>query len=183
MTELRLEHYTEQLVAALAYPLTSHARSLLFVGFAVATYLLLILSSFLEYSLQMLSADLGYLDTALVALTANTYATIGAIGLGLIVSYAIVTGIAITNVIGRITQLGLSKTGGLSSAIPGLLASGCARCGAGVLGLVGFAVHWRRCRSTAICYGLAGSSCYLRIWLVPAIRVTVRSTSLLERTN
>ncbi|MDL0127638.1 hypothetical protein PNP85_04215 [Halobacterium salinarum] len=139
MTTLRLEHHTEQLLAALAYPLTSAARGFLFVGVSVATYALLILSSFPEYSMQMLGADLGYLDTALVALTANTYATIGTIGLGLIVTYAILTGIAVTNAIGRVAQVGLSGSRGLSSAIPGLLASGCASCGAGVLGLIGFA--------------------------------------------
>jgi len=135
----RLEHHTEQLLAALAYPLTSTIRGLLFVGVSVATYVLLILSSFPEYSMQMLGADLGYLDTALVALTANTYTTIGTIGLGLIVTYAILTGIAVTNAVGRVVQLGLSGSRGLSSAVPGLLASGCASCGAGVLGLMGFA--------------------------------------------
>jgi len=139
MIALRLEHHTEQLLAALAYPLTSTIRGLLFVGVSVATYVLLILSSFPEYSMQMLGANLRYLDTALVALTANTYATIGAIGLGLIVGYAILTGVAVTNVAGRVAQVGLSGSRGLSSAIPGLLASGCASCGAGVLGLMGFA--------------------------------------------
>jgi hypothetical protein len=139
MTVLELERHTEQLLAALAYPLTSTARSVACLGVAAVTYVVLVLSSFPAYTLQMLGASAGYLDEAVVALTANTYATIGPFGLLLIVAYAILTGVAITNVAARIRTQGVAGSGGLASAIPGLLASGCASCGAGVLGLLGVA--------------------------------------------
>nr|WP_225741384.1 hypothetical protein [Halorussus halophilus] len=126
-------------MAAFVYPVTTLSRSLLFAGFSVATYILLVLSTFPEYSFQMLNAGPQYFDDTVIALTANTYTTVGALGLGLIVAYAIVTGIAITNAMGRVARAGLSGSKGLSSAVPGLLASGCASCGAGVLGLLGFA--------------------------------------------
>jgi len=139
MTGLHLEGHTEQFLAALVYPLTSTARTLTCGGIATVTYTLLVLSSFPAFSMQMLAADLWYLDDAVIALTANTYATIGPVGLGLIVSYAVLTGVAVTNAVSRVTQLGRAGTSGLSSVLPGLLASGCASCGAGVLGLLGFA--------------------------------------------
>jgi hypothetical protein len=139
MIDLQLDHHAEQFVAALVYPLTSVSTTLVCGGVTVATYILLVLSSFPQYSLQMLGADLGYLDDAVIALTANADATIGSIGVGLIVVYALLTGITVTNTIGRVKRLGATGMSGLSSAIPGLLASGCASCGAGILGLVGFA--------------------------------------------
>lgn len=139
MTRFRVEYHLEQLLAAFGYPLTSLRRITVLTVFSVATYLLLILSTFPEYTAQMLGAGVGYVDDAVLALTANTYATIGGVGLGLVVLYAMVTGIALTNAIGRLRQTGLSGTRGLSSVVPGLLVSGCASCGAGVLGLLGFA--------------------------------------------
>ena len=135
----RLERHASRLLASLAYPLTSRGRTLATVFVAVATYCLLILSTFPTYSLQLLGADLGYLDEAVLALTANTYQTTGTVGLGLIVAYAVTTGVALTAAAGRVRVAGRSGASGLSTVLPGLLASGCASCGAGVLGLLGFA--------------------------------------------
>jgi hypothetical protein len=139
MTDHRLDYHAEQFLAALTYPLTSASRAVVCLTLVVATYVVLVLSSFPEYSIQMLGAGLEYADDAVVALTANTYTTIGPVGLGLILAYALLTGIAITNALGRARRLGVSETSGLSSAVPGLLASGCASCGAGLLGVLGFA--------------------------------------------
>lgn len=134
-----LERHVEGFLAALGYPLTSTPRMLLAAGVAVLTYVLLILSTFPSYSAQMLGAGIGYLDDALLALTANTYATIGTVGLALVVTYAIATGVALTTALGRLQYGAGSGASGASSVLPGLLASGCASCGAGVLGLLGFA--------------------------------------------
>lgn len=87
----------------------------------------------------MLAGGLNYVDDAVLALTANTYSSIGALGLGLIIAYAVLTGIAITNVIAQLQMQTISGVRDLFSVIPGLLASGCASCGAGILGLLGFA--------------------------------------------
>ena len=127
------------LVAALSFPLTTNRRALGAVVVAVVTYVGLVLSSFPEYSAQMLAAGFGYLDEAVLALTANTYATIGPFGLGLIVMYAVLTGVALTNVVTQLRLQDVSGVRDLLGVVPGLLASGCASCGAGVLGLLGFA--------------------------------------------
>ncbi|RLM54104.1 hypothetical protein DVK02_11825 [Halobellus sp. Atlit-31R] len=139
MSETPRDSHAGRLTAAVAYPFTSASRTVGTVAVAVATYCLLVLSSFPEYTVQMLGADLAYADDAVLALTANTYETIGALGLGLIVVYAVATGVALTTAIGRVRLAGLRSARGVSSVLPGLLASGCASCGAGVLGLLGFA--------------------------------------------
>lgn len=135
----RIERHVERFLAALGYPLTSTPRMLLAAGVAVATYVLLVLSTFPSYSAQMLAAGVGYLDDAVLALTANTYATIGTVGLALVVAYAVATGVALTTALGRLQHGAGSGASGATSVLPGLLASGCASCGAGVLGLLGFA--------------------------------------------
>ena len=127
------------LVAALSFPLTTNRRALGAVVVAVVTYVGLVLSSFPEYSAQMLAAGFDYLDEAVLALTANTYATIGPFGLGLIVMYAVLTAVALTNVVTQLRLQDISGVRDLLGVVPGLLASGCASCGAGVLGLLGFA--------------------------------------------
>ena len=139
MSESRLESHATRLLAAVSYPLTSAGRTVLAIVVTVATYCLLILSSFPTYAAQLLSADAGYIDEALLALTANTYQTTGASGLALIVAYAMATGVALTVALGRVRVAGRNGARGVSAVLPGLLASGCASCGAGVLGLLGFA--------------------------------------------
>jgi hypothetical protein len=131
--------HASRLLAAVGYPLATTRRALVTAGFAIVTYCLLVLSTFPEYSIQMLGADLGYVDDALLALTANTYRTVGGTGLGLTVMYAITTGVALTTTFGRVRDAGATGVRDLWSVLPGLLASGCASCGAGVLGLLGFA--------------------------------------------
>jgi hypothetical protein len=137
MTGRRFGAHVDRLLAALGFPLTSVGRSLATVGFAVATYCLLILGGFPAYSAQMLGAGPQYAAAAVVALTANAYATVGPIGVGLIVAYALLTGVALTTALARVRLVGATGARGLSGLLPGLLASGCASCGAGVLGLLG----------------------------------------------
>jgi len=103
------------------------------------TYVLLILSTFPEMSIQMLGAGLHWFDETLVLLTQNTYATNGATGLGMIVVYAGLTGVAVVNTAGQVRTMGVSSASDLAGVLPGLVASGCASCGAGLLGFLGFA--------------------------------------------
>lgn len=127
-----------RLSASLGYPLTTGGRLLFAVSVAAVTYVFLVLSTFPQMSVQMLAAGPEWLDEAVVLLTRNTYATVGVSGLGLVVLYAALTGVAVTNTVAqfRASGGGLGTVGGL---LPGLVASGCASCGAGVLGLLGFA--------------------------------------------
>lgn len=126
-------------VAALSFPLTSH-RHVFGTGVLSALIgVVLVLRSFPKYSAQILAADLGYVDEAVVAQTANTYASIGWVGLELIVAYAILAGVALTNVAAQVRLFDISSIRDLVGIIPGLFASRGASCGAGVLKLVGFA--------------------------------------------
>lgn len=139
MSASGFDAHVSRLLAAFGYPLATTRRALVTAVFAVLTYCLLVLSTFPAYSMQMLGADLGYVDEALLALTANTYRTVGGAGLGLIVVYAVTTGVALTTTLGLVRDAGPAGARDLWSVLPGLLASGCASCGAGVLGLLGFA--------------------------------------------
>ncbi|MFB6242196.1 MAG: hypothetical protein ABEJ36_05355 [Candidatus Nanosalina sp.] len=80
----------------------------------------------------MISASLTYLDDVIVALTLNLYHTAGAWGIILSIFYSFLTGVAITDI------LATGRSQGLASITPGVLAGGCATCGAGVIGLLGF---------------------------------------------
>jgi hypothetical protein len=106
---------------------------------AVATYVLLVLSTFPSMSMQMLGAGLHWLDETLVLLTENVLATNGWVGLALVAAYAILTGVAVVNAVAQASVTGVSSFSDLLGVLPGLAASGCASCGAGLLGFLGFA--------------------------------------------
>lgn len=95
------------------------------------------LSSFPEYSVQILSFDLFYLPEAVSALTMNTYQGAGLLGVVLVVIYAVFTGVAIVNLTALIRAKGWHGAVGAGSMTPALFIGGCAGCGAGLLGLVG----------------------------------------------
>jgi len=134
-----IERFGGRLRAALAYPVETPRRAFAAGGVAVVTYVLLILSTFPEMSMQMLGAGLHWFDETLLLLTENTYATNGATGLGMIVVYAALTGVAVVNTAGQVRTAGVSSASDLIGVLPGLVASGCASCGAGLLGFLGFA--------------------------------------------
>jgi hypothetical protein len=102
-----------------------------------AVYVLLLFATAPTMTWQMLSADLRWLDETIVLLTQETYAVSGTVGLLTAVAYAALSGVALTNVAARVRYSGSRSAGGLAGVLPGVLASGCAACGAGVLGLLG----------------------------------------------
>ena len=123
---------------ALAYPLTSNGR-LLTAGIATSvTYVILVLSSFPQFSVQILTRDLTDLTYAVTALTREVYLGTGWIGLGLVAAYALLTGVAVTNAVALVRRTRRAGASTLAGVVPGLLAAGCASCGAGVLGAFGF---------------------------------------------
>jgi len=104
---------------------------------AAITYTLIILLSFPQYSIGVLSRDLTFLTEAVTELSINTYATSGLLGMTLTVLYAVMTGITVSLI--SFQSLGSLKSfRDISAATPGLLAAGCAGCGAGLLGFIGF---------------------------------------------
>jgi hypothetical protein len=99
-------------------------------------YATMILASFPAYSIQLLGNNLLYFPTAMEALTVNLYASSGLLAVILTVLYSITGGVAITNLFQQLKFKGLNLKNAASLS-PGIIVSGCAGCGAGVLGLAG----------------------------------------------
>ncbi|ELY61007.1 hypothetical protein C492_09705 [Natronococcus jeotgali DSM 18795] len=83
------------------------------------------------------SIDGHLTNRSAVSLTETVYRTDGSSGLGAIVRYALLSGIAVVKVVARFQIVGLSSLADLSGVVPGLLASGRASRGAGFLGVPG----------------------------------------------
>jgi hypothetical protein len=123
---------------ALAFPLTSNAR-LLIAGIGTGvTYVVLVLSAFPQFSVQVLTQDPADAFYAVMALTREVYVGTGWLGIGLVAAYALLTGIAVTNAVALVQRARRAGASTLAGIVPGLLAAGCASCGAGVLGALGF---------------------------------------------
>lgn len=116
-------------------------RYLLAGGILTAlVYGLFILSTFPVYAWQLLSADIRYIDQALVALTANLYASTGLVGLGLMAVYSFLTAVVFLHLYIQFHTAGMQEgMAGVGGAAPVFLIGGCAGCGAGLLGLAGAA--------------------------------------------
>ncbi|MFC4408327.1 hypothetical protein [Haloarchaeobius iranensis] len=132
------QRHLRSLREALAYPLTSDRRLLLAGGATGLTYLVLVLSTFPQFSLQLVSRDPTDIGYAVSTLTREVYLTTGWIGLALVVLYALLTGVALTHTAALYRQTRASGATSLATVLPGVLAAGCASCGAGVLGMLGF---------------------------------------------
>lgn len=129
--------YQEKLVEAFKASIQNWKAVLLTSAGIFITFSAMILASFPSYSYQLLSTSPLYLSTALTALSENLMASAGIEALILTLIYSVVAGVAFTNLAYQLKyQGGGLKNIGLMS--PGLLVSGCAGCGAGLLGLFGF---------------------------------------------
>jgi hypothetical protein len=102
------------------------------------TYVVLVLSSFPQFSIQVLTNDPGDLVYAVSALTREVYVSTGAVGLALVAGYAVLTGIATTTALAMVRRAQRRGASTIVGVLPGVLAAGCASCGAGVLGALGF---------------------------------------------
>ncbi|MCX2819720.1 MAG: hypothetical protein ACI9QA_000193 [Methanobacteriota archaeon] len=131
------ERFLKDLSDAVAYPFGSLPRSVLALSISVVMYVVLVLSTMPTFSAQMLSDGVGWLGYVVVSLTETTYRSSGLTGVSLVVLYAVLTGVAVVNTVGQIRAVGLSKPKEFVGVVPGLLASGCASCGAGLLGFIG----------------------------------------------
>ncbi|RKD88606.1 hypothetical protein [Halopiger aswanensis] len=131
--------YLMNLFEAASYPFETWRGTIGLVLVTVAIYVLLIVSTMPGFSLQMLGDGLHWFEYVVVSLTETVYRTDGWTGLGIIVLYALLSGVAVVNAAAQLRFIGLSSLTDLSGVVPGLLASGCASCGAGLLGFLGFA--------------------------------------------
>lgn len=110
------------------------ARIGLTVLFTGLTFALMVLASRPNYSLQVLGYGIQYLPEALNSLF--FYNTPGPVNRFLTALYALTAGIALTGLSIQLRTLSISLKS-LGSLTPGFLATGCASCGAGLLGFLG----------------------------------------------
>lgn len=112
---------------------TDSGRKLLTLGiFSVFTYSVMVLLSFPGYSYQMAATSFFLVPEAVYELSWNLTATAGYTGLFLTLLYSLLGGLAFNLLL--YSPQGLAGAGGLA---PGVLVSGCASCGAGVLTMLG----------------------------------------------
>lgn len=129
---------TERLYRALTYPLVSPRTAIPTVVVAGVTYVLLVASSDPTAVAAALDVGIETLDDVLVTFTIGTYEAAGWFGLALTITYAVLAGIT-TVVVAQSLRQGGGGTGNVLGVAPGVLAAGCASCGAGVLPLLGVA--------------------------------------------
>ncbi|QLG48375.1 hypothetical protein [Natrinema halophilum] len=139
LTRDSISEYLRNLSAAVLYPFETWRDTIGLVVLSLAIYVLLILSTMPTFTLQMLGDDFHWVTYVLVSLTETIYRSDGWTGLSIIVLYAVLSGIAVVNAVAQLRAIGPSSLTDLTGIFPGLVASGCASCGAGLLGFLGFA--------------------------------------------
>ena len=101
-------------------------------------FILLALSKSINYSIQMFSAAIEHWLTAILFTIRRFYLNGGWTEVTLNVIYSLLVGITITNTYAQYRSTGL-KIGNLSGIAPGMLVTGCAGCGVGLLSFIGMA--------------------------------------------
>jgi len=130
-------NWARDLRDALVYPLTSDLRLLSAAVATAVTYVVLVLSSFPQFTIQMLTNDPTDIVYAVTALTREVYLSTGWLGIGLVAAYAVLTGVATINALALVRRARRTGASTIVGVLPGVLAAGCASCGAGVLGALG----------------------------------------------
>lgn len=134
----QLERFGEQLFAALSYPFLSVGRVLLTTAVAGLTFFVLVL----------FAQSMGVIDIVLnnpQFITLEYFRSIfminieqlGTVPIVMNVVYAVLTGIAITNMIAQLRMLQIGSVANIGGVIPGLFAAGCASCGPGLFAIFG----------------------------------------------
>jgi hypothetical protein len=99
-------------------------------------FILLALSTSINYSMQMFSAGFEYWLPAVQFTIRGFYLNGGWTDVILNIIYSLLVGVVITNTYTQFRSSGL-EVGNLSGIAPGMLVAGCAGCGVGLLSLVG----------------------------------------------
>lgn len=133
----RVETGLERLEASIAYALSSPLRVVGTLAVAVGTFGLLVASAYPRFAVRMFVAGPDYWVQTLRTLVFVFGEGAGAVGVVVGTVYAALTGVLAVVVAGQLRTTGPSRVANVSGAVPGVLASGCASCGAGVLGLMG----------------------------------------------
>jgi hypothetical protein len=120
-----------KLARALSYGFRDRKKASVTMVAAGFLYVSMVLLTFPSYSWQLLSANPLLLVEAVTELSWNLQASAGVLGLALTGIYAALGGIAVSIVVYGASNSGAGALG------PGILVSGCASCGTGLLGLIG----------------------------------------------
>lgn len=134
----RLERFGGELFAALSYPFLSIGRVLLTAGVAALTFFVLIL-----FAQSMGVIDMVLNNTQLITLEyfesifLINIEQIETVAIVMNVAYAVLTGIAITNMVAQLRMLQIGSLANIGGVIPGLFAAGCASCGPGLFAIFG----------------------------------------------
>ncbi|UPM41763.1 hypothetical protein [Halocatena salina] len=134
----RLQRFGEELFAALSYPFLSVGRVLLTAAVAGLTFFVLILFA---QSMGVINMVLNNTQLVTVEYFRSIFMInieqIGTMSIAMNVAYAVLTGIAITNMVAQLRMLQLGSVANLSAVVPGLFAAGCASCGPGLFAIFG----------------------------------------------
>jgi hypothetical protein len=139
----RLERFGKDLLAALLYPFQSILRAILALVLAGLVFVVLILASQPTGVLDMLlrhpdiAITTPYIENMFM-LNLSVVSHKGWLPIALSVTYAVLTGIALTNMVAQIRMLQVGSLANVGGILPGLFAAGCASCGPGLLALIGF---------------------------------------------
>lgn len=127
----------DKLKEAIFYGFSSVKRSSITVLSSLLIFFILLWASNPTQASRTLSFGVGFIDEAIMILIQGSIATIGLSGFFLLMFYSIMSGITMTAIGGQIKHQGLSNTAKAGGIAPGILASGCAGCGTGLLSLLG----------------------------------------------
>lgn len=108
------------------------------IGGSLLAYTLLALFSLPAYSSQLLGRSLTYFPNVIETATVGMIETSGMLGFALTVTYALITGITVTNAYLSFKARNFSRILDVGAFVPGFLIAGCASCGVGFLAAFGF---------------------------------------------
>lgn len=106
-----------------------------FIGSSVL-FVLLLLSTEPIFAFEMLLAGVGYWGQALDSLVKLLLAAETVFGLLAIGLYTVIGGVVLQHVYSKLRRLRVDSGAGILTLAPGVIAAGCASCGAGALSLL-----------------------------------------------
>lgn len=131
---------TSEFLDMLSDALKASFRSYRSVGItliaSVIFYILMVFSSFPEYTYQIIAYSPASIFMAVRFLSISLIAA-GMLNFVLTIIYSVMGGIAVSNMVDQLKYQG-GGAESLATLSPGLLVAGCTSCGAGLLGLIGF---------------------------------------------
>jgi hypothetical protein len=139
----RLERFGEDLLAALLYPFQSILRTILALALAGLIFIVLTLMAQslgvidILLSTPDIAINSAYIEQMFMINFNRTVIDKGWTPIVMNVVYAVLTGIALTDMVAQLRMLQIGSITSVGGILPGLFAAGCASCGPGLFALVG----------------------------------------------